>query len=209
MRVFYWRFCIDLDVFRVFLGVGYYACISHVYLYVLRRLTRFPPYWVIMRVFHTFICIVSDSLRVFLRIALKCVCFSRFSALAFLYRLRRLTRFPLYGIIMRVFSSGFCIDLDVFRVFFGCGHNACISHVYLYRLRRLTRFPTTGVTMRVFFTFLCTRVSLSFKTSYAFSSVWRHNACVLLAFLHRFRRLTSFLSYGVIMRVFHTFICIF
>ena len=67
---------------------------------------------------------------------------------------------------------------------------------YLYCLRRLTRFPPYCVTMRVFFTFFCTRVSLSFKTPYAFSSVWHHNACVLLACLHRFRRLSRFLRMG-------------
>ena len=88
------------------------------------------------------------------------------------------------------------------------GHNACISHVHRYRLRRLTRFPLYCDTMRVFFTFLCTRVSLSFKTPYAFSSIWHHNACVLLACLHRFRRHTRFPPYGLIMRVLHTFICI-
>ena len=76
-----------------------------------------------------------------------------------------------------------------------------------------------------------TRLSVSFKTHYAFSSVFRHNASVLLAFLHRFRRLTRFPPYGVInpcishvylyrfrrltrfpsygftMRVFFTFLC--
>ena len=147
------------------------------FLHRFRSLTRFPPYCDTMCVFFTF------------------------SALVFLYRLRHLTRFPLCGITKPVFYWRFCIDLDIFRVFLGWGHNACISHVYLYRLRRLTRFPTTGVSMRVFFTFLCTRVSLSCKTYYAFSSVWRHNACVLLAF-------TRFPPYGVIMRVFNTFISI-
>ena len=290
MRVFYLRFCIDLDIFRVFLGRGHNACISHVYLYRLRRLTCFPPYCDTMRVFFTFFCtrvslsfktsyafssvwhhnacVLLAFLHRFRRlsrfppygfimrefhtlvwpIATKCVCFSRFSTLVFLYRLRHLTRFPLccitmpvfywrfcidldvfcvfigwghnacishvylyclrhlthfplYGVTMHVFYWRFCIDLDIFRVFLGWGHNACISHVYLYRLRRLTRFPTTGVSMRVFFTFLCTRVSLSCKTYYAFSSVWRHNACVLLAF-------TRFPPHGVIMRVFNTFISI-
>ena len=49
--------------------------------------------------------------------------------------------------------------------------------------------------------FLCTRIFLSFKTTYAFSSVWHHYAFVLLAFLHRFRRLSRFPPYGVIMHV--------
>ena len=87
-------------------------------------------------------------------------------------------------------------------------HNACVLLAFLHRFRRLTRFPPYEVIMRVFFTFLCTRVSLSFKTPYAFSSVWRHNACVLLVFLHRFRRLTRLPPYWVIMRVFYSRFCI-
>ena len=102
-----------------------------------------------MRVFYLRFCIVLDVLRNFLCIASQCVCFPRFSALAFLHLLRRLTHFPPYGF-----------------------------------------------TMRVFHTFFCTRVSLSFKTPYTFSAVGRHSACVLLAFLHRFRRLTHFPPYA-------------
>ena len=120
---------------------------------------------------HSRFFIVLEALRVFLRIATQCVCFSRFTALVFLYRLRHLTRFPLCGITKPVFYWRFCIDLDVFRVFLGWGHNACISHVYLYCLRHLTHFPLYGVTMHVF-----SRVSASFKTSFAFSSVLGHNA---------------------------------
>ena len=142
------------------------------------------------------------------------MCFSRFSALAFLYHLRRLTRFPLYGIIMRLFYWRFCIDLDVFRVFLGWGHNACtrISYVYLYPLRRLPRFPPYCETMRVFFTlsrFSALAFLYRFRHLTRFPPYGNHNACVLLAFLHRFRRLSRFPSYGVIMREFHTFICIF
>ena len=135
-------------------------------------------------VFHVFLhsrfFIDLDALRVFLRMASQCMYLTRVSA---------------------SFKTSFAFS-SVW------GHNACISHVYLCRLRRLTRFPPYCVTMRVFFTFFCTRVSLSFKTPYAFSSVWHHNACVLLAFLHRFRRLSRFPPYGVKMREFHTFICI-
>ena len=115
------RFFIVLDALRVFLRMasqcmyltrvsasfktsftfssvwGHNACISHVYLCRLRRLTRFPPYGVTMRVFFTFFC-------------------TRVS-----YCLRRLTRFPLYGITMHVFYWRFCIDLDVLRVFLRLG----------------------------------------------------------------------------------------
>ena len=127
---------------------GHNACISHVYLYRLGRLTRFPLYWVTVHVFFTFLC-TSVSLS-----------FKKPYA----------------------FSSVWL-------------HNACVSHVYLYRLGRFQRFPLYCVTMRVFYTFLCTRVSLSFKTPYAFSSVRRHSACVLLAFLH-------------VLDVLHVFLCI-
>ena len=132
------------------------------------------------------------------------MCFSRFTALVFLYRLRHLTRFPLCGITKPVFYWRFCIDLDVFRVFLGWGHNACISHVYLYCLRHLTHFPLYGVTMHVFSAlaflhrfrslsrfppycdtmcafferFTALVLSLSFKTPYAFSYDWRQNASV-------------------------------
>ena len=134
MRVFYCtRVSASLKTFYAFSSVwDHNACISHVYLYRLRRLTRLTTY-----------CVT------------QCVCFSRFSALAFLYRLRHLTRFPLCGITMHVFYWRFCIDLDVFRVFLGWGHNACISHVYLYLLRRLTRFPSYCETMRVFYWRFC------------------------------------------------------
>ena len=101
-----------------------------------------------------------------------------------------------------MFYWRFCIDLDVFRVFLGWGHNACISHVYLYCLRHLTHFPLYGVTMHVF-----SRVSASFKTSFAFSSVLGHNACISHVYLYRLRRLTRFPTTGVKMRVFFTFLC--
>ena len=78
--------------------------------------------------------------------------------------------------------SRFFIVLDAFRVFLGWGHNACISHVYLYCLRHLTHFPLYGVTMHVF-----SRVSASFKTSFAFSSVLGHNACISHVYLYRLR----------------------
>ena len=48
------------------------------------------------------------------------------------------------------------------------GGHFCAAHL---ALRRLPRFPQYCLTKRVFFTFLCTRVSLSFKKPYAFSSV--------------------------------------
>ena len=98
------------------------------------------------------------------------------------------------------------------------GNNACISHVYLYRLRRLTCFPLYCVTMHVFCSCFCTlfdvlrgvlrigslcvyftRLSVSFKTPYVFSSVLRHNACVCSrfsapTFLYRLRHLTRLVS---------------
>ena len=123
--------------------------------------------------------------------------------LAFLHRFRRLMHFPLVCVIMRGFFMFLCTRVSLsfktpYAFYSVRPHNACVLLAFLHRLRRLTRFPPYGVIMRVFFTFLCTRVSLSFKTPYAFSSVWRHNACVLLAFLHRFRLLTRFPPYGVI-----------
>ena len=65
----------------------------------------------------------------------------------------------------------FFIVLDASRVFPRIG-SQCVSRfstrTFLYRLRHLTQF---------------------------FSSVWRHNACILLVFLHRLRRLTRFPPY--------------
>ena len=132
--------------------------------------------------------------------------------LTFLHRFRRFTRFPLYCVTMRVFFTFLCTSVSLsFKtpyVFSSVWlHNACVSRVYLYCLGRFQRFPLYYVTMRVFYTFFCTRVSLSFKTPYAFSSVRRHNACVLLAFLHRFRRLTRYPLYCVTMRMFFMFLC--
>ena len=188
------------------------ACAWLTFLHRFRRFTRFPLYCVTMRVFFTFLCTrVSLSFKTphtFYSVRRHNACV----LLAFLYCFRRLTRFPLYCITMRVFFTFLCTSVSLsFKtpyVFPSVWlHNACVSHVYLYRLGRFQRFPLYCVTMRVFYTFFCTRVSLSFKTPYAFSSVGRHNACVLLAFLHRFRRLTRFPPYGVTIFVFFTFFC--
>ena len=160
--------------------LGHNACVSLAFPHGLRRLTCFPLYGVTMSVFYSRFCIVLDVLRVFLCMGSQCVYFTRLS-------LSFKTSFA--------FSSVW-------------GLNACISHVYLYHLRRLTCFPPYCPTMHVLFTFLGTRLSSSFKTPYAFSSVWRQNACVLLVFLHRFRRLTRFPPYWVIMLVFHSRFCI-
>ena len=141
---------------------------------------------------HSRFFIVLEALRVFLRIATQCVCFSRFSALVFLYRLRHLTRFPLCGITMPVFYWRFCIDLDVFCVFIGWGHNACISHVYLYCLRHLTHFPLYGVTMHVFYWRFCIDLDI-FRVFLG----WGHNACISHVYLYRLRRLTRFPTTGV------------
>ena len=121
--------------------------------------------------------------------------------------------FPPVCVIMRGFFMFLCtrvsLSIKTPDPFYSVmPHNACVSLAFLHRFRRLTRFTPYGVIMRVFFTFLCTRVSLSFKTPYAFSSVWRRNLCVLLAFLHRLRRLTRFPLYGVTMRVFYSCFCI-
>ena len=106
---------------RVFLRIASKCVFLLAFQHRFRRFTRFPPYGLIMRVFHTFICIAQDALRVFLRMASQCVCFSRFSALAFLYRFRRLAGFPPYSVTMRVLYSHFCIVLDVLRVFLRMG----------------------------------------------------------------------------------------
>ena len=150
------RFFIDLDALRVFLRMASQC------MYLTRVSASFKTSFAFSSVWGHNACI-SHSLSVsfktpyaFLPIALQCVCFSRFSALAFLYRLRRLTRFPLYGITMHVFYWRFCIDLDVFRVFLRMG-SKCVNF---------------------------TRLSVSFKTPYAVSSVLRHNACVFHVFLH-------------------------
>ena len=179
------------------------ACVLLAFLHRLRRLKRFPPYGVTMRVFYSRFYrhyIAEISLNVTLN-------HNHNHKLAFLHRFRRLTRFPPYGVIMRVFHRFICINKDA-----RASQCVCFSRysalAFLHRLRRLTRFPPYGVIMRVFFTFLYTSVFLSFKTPYAFSSVWRHNTCVSIAFLHRLRRLMCFPPNGVILFVFHTFICI-
>ena len=111
--------------------------------------------------------------------------FFTFSALAFLYRLRRiLTRFPPYGVTMRVFYSRFCIVLDVFRVFLRIGFIMRVFHRFICIVWPYG-FPPYCVTMRVFFTFFCTRVSLSFKTT-----------------------LRVFLCNGITMRLFYWRFCI-
>ena len=49
-----------------------------------------------------------------------------------------------------------------------------------------------------------TRVSASAKTTFAFSLVWRNNACVSHACLHQLKRQLHFPWYGVKVHVFHT-----
>ena len=217
MRVFFTFLCTSVSLsFKtpyVFSSVWLHnACVSHVYLYCLGRFQRFPLYCVTMRVFYTFFCTrVTLSFKTpyaFSSVRRHNACV----LLAFLHRFRRLTRYPLYCVTMRMFFMFLCTSVSLsFKtpyVFSSVWlHNACVSHVYLYCLGRFQRFPLYCVTMRVFYTFFCTRVTLSFKTPYAFSSVRRHNACVLLAFLHRFRRLTRHPLYCVTMRMFFMFLC--
>ena len=206
MRVFFTFFCtrvsLSFKTSYVFSSVWLHnACVSHVYLYRLGRFQRFPLYCVTMRVFFTFLCTrLSSSFKTphtFYSVRRHNACV----LLAFLHRFRRLTQFPLYCITMRVFSTFLCTSVSSsFKTPYAFSsvwlHNACVSHVYLYRLGRFQRFPLYCIIMRVFYTFFCTRVSLSFKTPYTFSAVGRHSACVLLAFLHRFRRLTHFPPYA-------------
>ena len=91
-------------------------------------------------------------------------------------------------------------------------------HAFLHRLRRLLRFSSYIVPIYN----VC--VSASVKTAFAFSFVWRYNACVSHACLRRFlrvffvsrynacvshacrriKRLLRFPLYGVTMHAFHT-----
>ena len=85
---------------------------------------RFPWNGVTMHAFHTLVCIYYDGFRVFLVIG----CFTRLSASsktafafffvlnynapvshACLHRLRRLLRFPWYGVTMHAFNTRVCI----------------------------------------------------------------------------------------------------
>ena len=92
----------NFSLVRMSIGLDRFHCTSHVFVYRLRRLTRFPPYSVTMRVFFTFLC--------------------------------NRARFPPYGVTMRVFYSRFCIVLD-----------------FLF----MARFPPYWVTIRVFHKFTC------------------------------------------------------
>ena len=91
-------------------------------------------------------------------------------------------------------------------------HNSCVSHACLHRLKRLLRFSSNRFTMHSFHTRFCiglngflvflgmvsqcmlfTRFSASITTSFAFSLLWGHNACVSNACRHLLRRLCVFL----------------
>ena len=142
--------------------------VSPTCLHLLRRLTRFPLYWVTMHAFHTRVCIDFYGFCVFLGMASQCMRFTRTSA-----SIRWLPRFPWYGITMHAFHTGVRIGQDGFCVFFGMGsqfsasfkttsmfslvwlQSICVSHVSLYRLRRLLRFPWYGVRMNAFHTHVC------------------------------------------------------
>ena len=104
-------------------------------------------------------------------------CFSH----AYLHLLRRLSRFPCYGVTMHAFQT----------------------LVGIYFKRRLCVFLRIALQcMRL------TRVSASVKTVCAFSLVWRQSKYVSHASLHCLRQLLRFPWYGV-KNVFHTCLCIY
>ena len=99
------------------------ACVPHARLHRLIRLLRFPSYSFTMHAFHTLVCILLDVFRVFLGMGLQCMRFTRLSesikmvfafflvllynvcvSHACLHRIRRLLRFPWYGITMHAFT---------------------------------------------------------------------------------------------------------
>ena len=102
------------------------GCVSHECLHLLGRLSRFPWYGVTMHAFHTLVGIYKNGFCVFLRITLQYMRFTRVStsvkmtsASAFsvvwrynpcvsqacLHRLKRLMRFPWYGITMHAYYT--------------------------------------------------------------------------------------------------------
>ena len=108
----------------------YNVCVLHACLHRLRRLLRFPWYCVTMHAFHTYVCIYLDGFCVFLLgMVSQCMRFTRLfasipTALAFslvwchnacvsnacLLRLKRLLRFPSYGVTMySMFHTRVCI----------------------------------------------------------------------------------------------------
>ena len=148
-------------------------CISLAFICIdLRRLTRFPPYGVTMRVFYSrylhrfrrpyeFSSVFAYTMCVFF----KFLCTSVSLSFKMPYDL-----FLLYGVTMRVFYLRFYIVLDVLRVLL----RMASSFVYITRLCVSFKTPyafscVLGHNAVCFSRFLFTRVSLSFKTPYAFS----------------------------------------
>ena len=146
MHAFHTGFCVDQDGFGVFLRMAS-QCMRHTRLHL------------------------SDGFRVFLGMGSQCMRFTCVSAsvtttsafslvwghnecvsTAWPHQLRRILRFPWYGVKVHAFTR-FSLSLKTtFAFSLVWGHNECVSNAFPHRLRRLLRFPWYGVTMHDFHT---------------------------------------------------------
>ena len=166
------------------------ACLFHVFLQSrFCIVTRFPPSGVTMRVFYSRFCIVLDALRVFLFIVSQCVYFTRLSVSfrkpyafssvfcynASVFHVTMHTRFFLCIVSQCLYFTRSSVSFKTPYAFSSVlRHNVSLFHVFLH-----WRFFIVSDALRVFlciasqcvcfFMFLCTGVSLFFKTPCAFS----------------------------------------
>ena len=186
---------------------GHNACVSHACLHWLKRLFRFLWYCITMHAFQLRVFILRQ-----LRIALQCMRFTRLSAsikTAFAFSL-------LWG--HNAYVSHACLHIlrQLLRFFcivcFTCVSafvTSSFSLVWRYNAHTrvciwLLRCLWYGAKVHVFHTRLCI-----YKTAFAFSLAWGHNACVSHASLHLLRRLLRFTSHRITMHAFHTLVFIY
>ena len=110
------------------------------------------------------------------------------------------------------FTRVFASVKTAFAFYLVWRQRTCVSHTSLHRLRQLSCFPWYGATIHAFHTHVCiglddfcvfrrialqcmrfTRMPASMKTAFVFSLVWRYNACVSHASMHRLIRVLRLL----------------